>query len=257
MGEVTPGDSPLVLFDVVDGHMEVQLHTATTVAAAVGERLLASFYKCFVGLERMLTYEHLIYLNHLGEKQNEKNELVPPVDAHAFARNRRTLVFLMQGTLYEFAAALQEMCALKVIDKIGDRRVWEPIDKVRREWNTNKYASLWRNNFAHHLGELDHFVTGLRDPTTSGVVTLNVIGGGKFRHAGQFPAPLNTLFRGHDVQTEDVEAFAKKTLEAHTALPDQFLALFMEVMRTSGVELRSTDAARGVRAVRERSASGL
>ncbi|CAN5908603.1 hypothetical protein BH11MYX3_BH11MYX3_04710 [soil metagenome] len=238
--------APFVLYDVVDGCMEIQLHTATSVGAAMGERLLASFYKCFVGVERVLSYEHLLLLNYQGEqehKHHRKPAAGPRLDAYAFSRNRRTLVLLIQGILYELGAALQEMCALKVIEKLGDRSVWEPINKARAGWNTDKYAKTWRNEFAHHLGELDDYVRGLHDPLTSGVVTLHAARS-KYRHGGAFQAPLDTLLRGHDVKDDKVTAFAEKTRDTNRDLPDQFLALFYEVLRTTGVELRITDAAK-------------
>lgn len=208
---------------------EIQIHNPNAVIAAIGERLYASFYKCFVGVDRILALEHLMEL----VKQAE--QAPAPSDSHAIDRERVLVGLLLAGTLYEMGAALQELCNARVVEKMNDRSLWEPLNKLRGEWNTERYARTIRNGFAHHLGEIENYEKGIRTGTSNPVVFQ--VMATNHRLAGKAAEPWEALFRGYETKTEEIRAFIDKAYDAHSALPGLLNAVFFEVLRSCKIAI--------------------
>lgn len=69
---------------------------------------------------------------------------------------------MLSGTMYELGAALQGLCATGIVNRLGnDRSSWEPLNALRAQWNRDAFAKTIRNGFAHHLGEIDAYRTGI------------------------------------------------------------------------------------------------
>ena len=188
-----------------------------------------------MGVERILTFEHLIYLN-------QKASTAPPdgiADEHAFDRNRVVLAFILAGTLYEMGDALQELCSTGIAADLRETESWQALNKLRAEWNTAEYASMIRNNFAFHLGDQPDYVSGIASIDDDPVLLFESRGSKRF--AGRFHAPWNALFRALNVKNEDIDDFARSARDAHVALPDLVIAFFAEVINSKGVASEAID----------------
>jgi hypothetical protein len=161
------------------------------------------------------------------------------VDKQAHERNTRLLMLLVAGTMYELGAALQSLCSTKVFLKVKDPASWEPLDKLRAQWNTNYYARTIRNEFSHHLGEMPTFLEGIAHEDAPSPAVLYTRRS-QHRFAGQLLEPWNALFRAKKISDADMRTFIRKTREGFETLPELLFAFFGELLQSCGIEVRNT-----------------
>lgn len=222
---------PRVIVYGATSAQEVCLHNPLGIAAKIGRDVLAAFHKCFMGVERILTFEHLMYLNQEASKSPTLT------DEHSFTRNHVILAWILAGTMYEVGEALQDLCNAKVAADPAMRDAWKPLDTLRAEWHKDGYAATVRNNFSHHLGKREEYAKGLEmlvANTGQDPVVLYETSGGK-RHTGRYRVIWDVLFQAHGIQDDEIEAFVKRTQRAHNDLPDLVFAFFREVLEARGV----------------------
>ena len=191
------------------GDWRVSLVDAKAIQVAIGRPLFAAFLKCFVGVDRVMSLEQMLELNqHHLER-----------DSPAHDRNLRVLVFLMAGTLYELGEALQELCSARVTERMADKNEWTPINAIRKQWHTNPLMSKFRNQLAHHLGELEAYGKGL--DATLGADTQMILsrGRGQTRYADESPAAWEVLFRGVEISNAEFQQGIVLTRETHLRIP--------------------------------------
>lgn len=117
---------------------------------------------------------------------------------------------------------------------LKDRSTWEPLDRLRAQWNTARFAGMIRNGFAFHLGEQDKYIAGIQgspDPATL-FATDN-----SRRYGGQFLEIWDALFRGNNVQDHEMEPFVGQTFDAHTELPALMFTFWSDVLAQNGIEV--------------------
>jgi len=210
---------------------EVLIHNPRGLANAIGVRVLASFYKCFMGTERILTFEHLMFLNEKASQQLPDET----ADEYAFDRNRMVLGLALAGTMYEMGAALQELTATGIARNLRERPCWLRLNELRSEWNREHFAARIRNSLAFHLGEMEHYVTGIEQLETDPVRLIG--SNGIRRFSGRYEATWNSLFHGMGLQDNDMKTFVVRTQQAHDELPSLLNEFFREVLESFGVAI--------------------
>jgi len=218
---------PRLVWRGTDKKWQLRLKGARQLCDRVGHKLVAAFLKCLEGVNRVLALEHLVVLNL---KVLGRGSVV-------FERNERVLVLLLGSTLYELGKALQQLCDMRVVEKMNDKSAWAPVNKLRKIWTNDKRLSQLRNTFGFHLGELDDYRAGLAARLAASDSQLYVRGEGSKRHDTDFTLPFNALLAGAKIEDDWVQAVFTMTYEAHTELPDQLHAVWMEVLRTAGVRI--------------------
>jgi hypothetical protein len=198
-------------------------------ADVIGIDVLAALYKCLVGVDRITTLEHLIYISQVDYANRNGGRDTPSAE-----RNMHLLFLLMAGTMYEVGEALQQLTSAKAALKVKDKTVWEPINELRKSWYREPYASKIRNCFSHHLGELDSFKRGI-EKSPDQVELLR--GQTTLRHGARFLEPWNALLRGEDLQDNEFDAFVKKTQAGHDSLPEHMVKFFAELLSANGIEV--------------------
>lgn len=196
------------------------------VAAIIGEDVLAHFYRCFVATDRIVALESLMVLN---ATQLDR-------DSVASERNMHHLVLLLAAAMYEVGDALQGLTSGPFGRKLQTMAAWAPLNQMRAEWNKEAFASKIRNGFAHHFGEIEKYRVGIRQGPVSAVIE---VGEGHRLHDGRVIEPWNALLRGEEVNDAQMDAFVKKSRDAHTQLPELVTALFHEVLTAAGVAIRN------------------
>lgn len=206
---------------------KISMHNPRAVAERLGGSVLAAFYKCFNGADRIHALEHLMDLTHLAERIEAADE----DEAAGYTRNRITVGFLLAGAMREVAIALNELHGTRVTREDALREAWAPLDAIRRQFE-EEYARNIRNNFSMHLGEQQHYIDGIaRGPAD--VVTLFETTGKP--HGGLFRETWDALLRGHQIQNEDMHPFVGNTKRAHSELPQLLINLFRDVLELRGV----------------------
>jgi hypothetical protein len=222
---------PRVMVHSAGQAQEICLHNPLGIADKLGRPVLAAFLKCFMGVERILTFEHLMYLN------NEASKAPSITDEHSFTRNLMILGFLLQGTMYEVGEALQDLCSAKVAADPTIRSAWAPLDALRAQCHKDDYASTIRNNFSHHLGERDAYELGIEQLVVNNgkdPLVLYETNGGR-RHTGRYAAPWDALFSAHNIQDNEIDEFIKRSQQAHNNLPDLVFEFFRAVLDARGI----------------------
>jgi hypothetical protein len=218
--------SPRAVFTgSVGGDWQLSLINPKAIREKVGRDILAAILKCFVGTDRVMTLEQMLDLNarHIA------------TDSPAHDRNLHVLVFLMAGTLYELAAALQELCNAKVVEKMADTQPWTAVNDARKQWHNDPLMAKFRNQLAHHLGDVEAYGRGI-DAMFDGDADLLLAKGYEARHSEWYPAAWDALFRGVDIDDEGFQEGIRRTKKTHDALPDQLIAVFREVLKSCGIE---------------------
>jgi hypothetical protein len=227
---IDPNPPRIVVYgDDPKGPQQMRLHNPRGIADKLGHDVLAAFYKCFMGVERVLALEHLMFINNKASTTG----LDPLVDEHAFLRNATLLGMLLAGTMHEVGEALQQLCDTKIAANQALRDSWAPLNKLRKEWNKSPYGSKIRNSFAFHLGEIGDYKAGIKLLKEDPALLYETNGGKRF--AGRYHVMWNTLFKAHSVMNEEIAPFINKTQAAHRDLPDLVFAFFREVVDTRGV----------------------
>lgn len=90
-------------------------------------------------------------------------------------------------------------------------------------------------SFGFHLGDLDLYRAGLAARLAESDEHLFERGEGGKRHDGEFALSFNALLAGAKVDDAWVRAVTDMTKEAHTELPDQLHAVWVEVLRTADI----------------------
>src|SRR5262249_19732765 len=122
-----------------DGPWEVRMENPQAIADKIGDDVLAAFFKCFFGIERITAIQHFILLNY---EHSQKPDIGRSV---AVERNENMLMLTMAGTMYELGIALQHLQATKVVVNLKDRSAWEPLNEMSKHWTTDSMANQIRN----------------------------------------------------------------------------------------------------------------
>jgi hypothetical protein len=208
-------------------------------ADVIGIDLLAALYKCFVGVDRIATLQHLVFISQIDYASRNGGR-----DTPSAKRNMRLLFLLMAGTMHELGDALQQVRSAKAALKIKDENVWKPINELRKRWHKAPYASKIRNGFSHHLGELDAFKQGIAKSPDQ----VELLHGQELLHDraalrfdARFVEPWDALLRAEDEDDEDQDdefkAFAEKTQADHGSLSEHMMKLFTELLSANEIEV--------------------
>lgn len=208
---------------------EIRIHNPRAVAAQLGGSVLAAFYKCFNGADRICALQHLMHLVHAAEEI----EGADGDEAAGYMRDIWVVGMLLAGAMREVAIALNELHGTRVTRDEALRDAWAPLDEIRRQFE-DEYARNMRNNFSMHLGELQHYVDGIAAGTDETAVLLVTSGR---RHGGAFIEPWDALLRAHQLKHDDYDAFVERTKKAHHALPKLLINLFRDVLVLRGVPI--------------------
>lgn len=199
------------------------------IAEALGADVLAALYKCFVGIDRIMTFEHLIYISQVEYAEKNGGRDTPSAE-----RNMHVLFLLLAGTLYELGDALQQLTSAKCALKLSDRSVWNPVNELRKKWHKDPMGAKIRNGFSHHLGDIDDFKRGIED----GPAEVELIRGHtELRYGARFIEPWDALFRAAAFDFAEYEAFARRTKEDHEALPEHMVELLSELLTANGIDV--------------------
>lgn len=220
---------PRVVFHGTSSNWGVRLVNPKGIADVIGADVLAALYKCFVGIDRVMAFEHLLYLSQVSPDGKPGWR-----DTASAERDMHVLFVLLAGTMYELGDALQQLASTKCALKIGDKTIWEPINELRKQWHKDPMASKIRNGFAHHLGDLGDFRRGIENSPDEVELTRNE---GERRHGGRFIEPWAALLRAADFDNADFDTFVRKTQAGHESLPDHMIALFAELLFGHGIEV--------------------
>jgi hypothetical protein len=229
MGAKPRDKAPSIVYRGTEKKWQLRLQGARELCARVGHDLVAAFLKCFEGVNRVLALEHLMVFNARS---------LPPASV-AGERNLRVLVFFAASTLYELGAGLQQLCNMRVVDKMNDKSAWAPVNKLRKVWVADKRLKTLRNTFGFHLGELDHYRAGIAARLAASDTQLYARGEGRKRHGSDYVFPFDALLAGAKIEDDWVQAVAEMAWQAQTELPDQLHAVWVEVLRTAGVHIES------------------
>lgn len=224
---MTPPKIPRLSLRKKDGRLLLEPNDLGAVADAIGRTMFAAFLKCFVGLDRIVSLEQFLALNH--EHLDH--------DSVAHERNLRNIVFLLGGAAYELGKALEHLHKAGIAGRLPDPSAWRDLDKLRRQWNGNQLLSRLRNDHAHHFGELTDYAAGVSALIADGSWSPLIVGDGQRRHEVQYSLAIDALFRGTNLQLEELEVMARETRAAHESLPGLVEELFLQVAEASGVQV--------------------
>ncbi len=205
---------------------EFWLIGAREVVEGIGAPLFAAFLKCFNGSDRLLTLEHFVV---------QTMEL--PEDSLHQRRNLRLLGFYLASTMSESGEALQELCNAQVVTKMTNRNLWNPLNAWRARWQGDGLVRRFRNTFGFHLGPVSLYEAGVSKMLDESNDLLFARLDRPRRHDGEFVLGHDALFRGFDLQSEDLERIVAMANEAHTNLPDALMAAWIDVLETAGIEI--------------------
>ncbi len=209
------------------GDWQALLENPKALRGLIGPDVLAAFYKCFVGLDRITSIEHLILLTH-----QHSTQLTAGRHAHSVERDYQMLMLMMVGTMYELAIALQNLLASKVVANLHDRSTWAPLDEIRKRWQNDPMANTMRNGFAHHLGDVSAYALGI-DKSADIVVFQRGSGGGLGKD--RFIAPWDALLAGEGIRDEELEPFLQRMSSDHRGLRKMLFDFFGTVAQSRGV----------------------
>lgn len=209
---------------------EIHLHNPHAIAEMLSWKVLAAFYKCFHGADRIRALDHLMDLTNLADAIEESGD----DEAAGYTRDRLLVGFLLAGTMREVAIALNELHGTGVTRDASLRDSWTKLNVIRKLFNDD-YARNIRNNFAMHLGRQHHFVGGIMCGKTETVKLFETSGK---PHGGLFREPLDALLRAHGIRDGELFEFVKRTKEAHKALPQLLIDLFRDVLALRGVPVQ-------------------
>ena len=213
-----------------DGRWQLRAIDLGVVVSAVGTRLFAACMKCFVGVDRLMTFEQMLVLNVRELK----------VESIAYTRNLRVIVMMLAGTLYELGDALQGLNSALAQRELGDLPSWKPLNDRRKLWTNNANLRKARHQMAHHLGE-----SGLYE---GALTSLAVAGAGEDciyhcdgtkRQDGETELGWALLLRGLDIPEEQLMALLAITRSGHEDLPDLMAQFFDDLFERCGVVIEN------------------
>jgi hypothetical protein len=206
---------------------EICVHNPRAVGEMVGVNVLAAFYKCFNGADRVRALEHVMDLVHHAERIEDAHD----DEAAGYTRDRLVVGFMLAGAMREVAIALNELHGTRLTRDVSLREVWAPLDAIRRQFE-EAFARNIRNNFSMHLGEQQHYIDGIMSGKHEKVMLFETSGK---PHGGVFREPWDALLRGHGIEGEQMDGFIGRTKKAHNALPQLLINLFRDVLELRGV----------------------
>jgi hypothetical protein len=210
-----------------DAPWQLRLTEPAEVAKLIGEELLASFLKCFVGVDKILTYEQCFMWN----AENL------PSDSIASTRNLHVLSSATATTMYELKNALQDLKNAKVESKMTDTSNWAPLDRLRARWFKHPNVSEIRNELGAHLGKVETYKKGLAVLINEPEVILLTSDDARCR-SGQFIGALDTLLRGLRIDNAEFKAALEEMSEAaHKQIHPLVTAAFLDVLETAGIPI--------------------
>jgi hypothetical protein len=200
------------------------------VVSSVGTRLFAACMKCFVGVDRLMTFEQMLVFNVRELK----------LESIAYNRNLRVLVMMLAGTLHELGDALHELNAALTLRKLGDLPSWKPLNDRRRLWTGNAALRKARNQMAHHLGDSALYDGALNalaaaSPAEDCIYHCD----GTKRQDGETELGWALLLRGLDIPEEQLRALLEITQTGHEDIPDLMAVFFGDVLDRCGVEIEN------------------
>lgn len=208
---------------------DIEIHNPHAVAKQLGGNVLAAFYKCFNGADRLRALQHVMDLIHHAERiEDAHND-----QSAGYTRDRTVVGFLLAGAVRETAIALNELHGTRITRDQSMQESWGPLNAIRLLFE-EEYARNIRNNFAMHLGEQQHYVDGIASGKDQ--VALLFMNSGK-EHGGVFPEAWNALFRAHGLADKMMDAFVGLTKEAHETLPILLINLYRDALELRGVRV--------------------
>lgn len=213
----------------------LELRNPSAIAARVGDRVFAALLKCFCGIDRILTLEHLMHLVVTAERE------LPPshpaaVDEAAYTRDRTHVGFQLASTLHEMGEALQQLCnVIGPSRELRELDTWAPLDAVRAQWHTQPISSQVRNQLGAHLGNREHYVAAVQHMTTETIMLYETTG--DRRHFGRYTGASELLFRELGIDGETFRTFVERQFRTHDQLPELFFAFLRDVLIARGVPI--------------------
>jgi hypothetical protein len=213
-----------------DGRWQFRAVDLGVVVSAVGTRLFAACMKCFVGVDRLMTFEQMLVFN-----MRELN-----LESIAYTRNLRVLVMMLAGTLHELGDALHELNTALALRRLGDLPSWKPLYDRRRLWTGNAGLRKARNQMAHHLGDSALYDAALNARVAAGTAENCIYHrDGTKRQDGEGELGWALLLRGLDMPEEQLMALLETTRARHEDVPDLMAQFFGDLLERCGVEIEN------------------
>jgi len=213
-----------------DGRWQLRAVDLGVVVSSVGTRLFAACMKCFVGVDRLMTFEQMLSFNVRELK----------LESIAYTRNLRVLVMMLAGTLYELGDALQGLNAALALSNLGDLPSWMPLNDRRKLWTNDASLRNARNQMAHHLGDSGLYEGALTSIAAAGADENCIYHcDGTKRRDGETELGWALLVRGLDIPEEQLMALLETTQAGHEDLPDLMAQFFGDLLDRCGVEIEN------------------
>jgi hypothetical protein len=226
----SPARARAVVSGTPNGPWEFQAVELAAVVAAVGERPFAASMKCFVGVDRLMAFEQMLFFNTKQLKE----------ESVAYTRNLRVLVMMLAGTLCELGDALQELNTALALRGLVDADAWKPLNECRKLWTGDARLRKARNQVAHHLGDRELYDRALAAVVADETVTDRIYhGDGSRRHDGETELGWGLVLVGLDMTADDFVALLKMTQEGHEGLPGLMGQFFLDLLQRCGVEIEN------------------
>lgn len=178
--------SPAFVFRGTKERWQLTIDGARSLRDRLGPALLASFLKCFLGLERLTSLVDLLLVA----------QQALPADGVRHRRNTRLLAFLLQSTLVEIAEALDGLNKNRVVFAMADPSTWAPLEAKRKLWLNDTRLRLVRNGVGHHLGAAADFQEGLDALLRDSDTLIFAVGEGERRIDDEQRLAWDALLRG-------------------------------------------------------------
>jgi hypothetical protein len=217
------------------GHWSVEICNFSDLDTRVGRPLLAAFLKCFVGIDRITTFQDLIRLN----AANDGAISAPGTegDAPQTQRNIFLLNALLAGTLYEIGDALHELSRAGVVDSMSDPSLWQPLDQMRKRWQKAKVPGEMRNQIAHHLGDLSVYETGVGKLSSLEAPVEFARGIGQSAFGAHHIGPWNALTQGLRMEDHEFRTLSEGVVRDHQNLAESLMEVFLNVLDAEEIPL--------------------
>jgi hypothetical protein len=223
--DITPR---LVYRRTPNGVYSIVITEPKEISVLVGDRLFAALLKCFLGSDRLLSLEDLLAVSSKHHEQ----------DSISYDRNLRLLVLLLAATLFELGEALQELNAARVVDKMKNPAVWNPLNDLGKSLRGNNLFRRLRHQLGHHLGDAQLYDDGLHKVLARDDRELVFErADGRLRHGGECVLAQHVVEAGLGIKPDTLKELIEFTQKSHKELPDHLVAVFAEVLKTAGVEV--------------------
>jgi hypothetical protein len=186
--------------------------------------------KCFVGIDRLMTFEQMLGFNVSRLK----------LESIAYTRNLRVLVMMLAGTLLELGDSLRELQTALALRNLGDLPSWKPLNDRRKLWTNDASLRKARNQMAHHLGDSALYDRALNAFVAAGTAEDCIYHcDGTKRQDGEGELGWALLLRGLDMPEEQLMALLETTRAGHEDVPDLMAQFFSDLLERCGVEIEN------------------